>query len=164
MITIHKSQNADSRTATGIVTKESLETNTLSHIDDVYKGMLFFAKKIEEAGENHDYTKILYLDEFYNDFISGNTGEDFKKMNWYKNRHLKERHHLNDRVPSDVNLVDVIEMITDCCMAGMARNGEITEVSIKDEVLQQAFKNTIAMLSREIKVIDNEEGNDNESH
>lgn len=159
MIYIHPSKNADTRTSDAQVTKEQLLQDTMSHIRDVEKGMHFLAEKIEKTGRLHDYTKILYIDEFYNDFSSIKSGEktDFKAMNWYKNRHLIERHHLNDRVPSDVDLVDVIEMIVDCTMAGLARSGSVSEITISTEVLEKAFKNTAKILARNIKVIEDEQ-------
>lgn len=41
----------------------------------------------------------------------------------------RERHHLLSRTPEDVNLVDVFEYIADCVMAGMARTGEVNDVT-----------------------------------
>jgi hypothetical protein len=58
------------------------------------------------------------------------------------------RHHLDkaDGVPTDVNLIDVLEHIADCVMAGMARSGSVYELKLPDEVLQRAFANTVNLL------------------
>lgn len=56
MIHILKSQNADSRTMTGEPNKSELLKSSVMHIGDVQKGMAFMARKILEAGENHDHT------------------------------------------------------------------------------------------------------------
>lgn len=154
-IIIEKSNNADTRTMDKIVTKEELKKNTESHIWDVRKGCVWIAEQLVTQSKKHDYTKLNELDLFYKDFTSGLTGEEFKALEWWK-IHMSERHHLNDSVPDDVNLIDVIEMVVDCCMAGMARSGYVYDVSIPDEVLQKAFKNTFTMLIDNIEVKDNE--------
>jgi len=57
---------------------------------------------------------------FYKDFKN-----DFKTQDWYELHKNKERHHLSveSGIPSDVNLIDVIEFLIDGVMAGMARSG-----------------------------------------
>ncbi len=51
-----------------------------------------------------------------------------------------------DGVPDDVNLLDVLEHVADCVMAGMARSGSVYELKLSDELLQKAFKNTVKLL------------------
>jgi len=65
------------------------------------------------------------------------------------------RHHLNyeDGVPKDVNLLDVLEYVADCVMAGMARSGSVYEVKISDELLQRAFQNTVELLKKNVVVV-----------
>lgn len=152
MIEIKKSNNADTRTADAEVTKDMLLEDTQSHIQDVQNGCSFIANLILKAGENHDHTKIEYLDEFYNDFITRKEDGESKNLDWWQ-KHLTERHHLNDRVPNDVNLIDVIEMVVDCCMAGMARSGYVYDIDIPSNVLDKAVKNTQKLITSQIKVI-----------
>jgi hypothetical protein len=65
-----------------------------------------------------------------------------------------ERHHLDDRVPDDVNLLDVIEMVVDCVVAGMARTGEVYPIELSNDILQKALKNTKELLIKHTKVQD----------
>jgi hypothetical protein len=152
-IKIKKETNADTRTTTENITKEQLLDATISHIRDVEEGCKFVSKKILDVGKFHDYTKIALIDKFYEDFSTRAKGDLFKQLGWFE-QHLKERHHLNDRVPKDVNLIDVIEMIVDCCMAGMARTGMMNDIKIDSEILQMAVKNTAELILNEIEVID----------
>lgn len=55
-------------------------------------------------------------------------------------------------VPKDVNLLDVLEYIADCVMAGMARSGEVYALEMSPELLNEAFLNTIDILKAEVKV------------
>lgn len=152
MIYIKKSKNADTRSAT-VIDKDLLEKDTLSHIDDVKQGLNFFIEELKEAGECHDYTKLFYLDKFFEDFSTKKTGEKFKALPWWK-IHLRERHHINDKVPPNVNLLDVLEMIADGVMAGKARSEDesVWPIVISDEILQLAVKNTQELLERQIIV------------
>lgn len=151
MITIKQSKNADSRTMVGEPNKEELLYNSLQHIGDVRQAMMFFANMLWAAGQKHDYTKITDIDGFFDSYSKKLTGDAFKAEPWYQ-LHLTERHHLNDRCPDDVNLIDVLERVSDITMAGMARSGNIMDVEISDEILQKAYKNTINMLKQNIRV------------
>ena len=157
-IIINKSSNADTRSANGKVTKEQLEHDTLSHINDVQNVGYWLADKLKNQLVEHDHTKLDYLDEFYNDFnekIDDGT-RNFKEMNWFKNRHMMERHHLNDSVPDDVNLLDIMEMVIDCTCAGLARSGEVYPITIKQEDLEKAIENTKNLIIDNTEVIDND--------
>jgi hypothetical protein len=150
MIKIKKSETADTRTCDfGSVSKETLRQSSESHIYDVIRGMNFFGDMIKRAGLFHDVTKLNRLNMFHSDFQTG-----FKVTNWWEMHQMAERHHLRDAkyVPDDVNLVDIIEMITDGVMAGMARSGEYRKEEISDELLRKAFDNTIALLLENIEV------------
>jgi hypothetical protein len=57
-----------------------------------------------------------------------------------------------DGVPEDVNLVDVLDLITDCVMAGIARSGSVYQITIPPEVLQRAFDNTVDLLKSQVVV------------
>lgn len=159
MITIKETKQADTRTAdpNNIPSKEVLLQESKDHILAVNKVMHLLGIMISSAGKRHDWTKIEYIDEFYNNFVSvlRDNSIEFKELGWWK-RHLTERHHLGDRVPEDVNLIDVLEMISDCVCAGLARSGEVRDINIPYEVLDKAVRNTATML-KEIIVIEKEE-------
>ena len=151
IIKIKKRPTADSRTAIGEPSKVDLLESSMMHIDDVKKGCSFFAIMLLAAGNDHDWTKIKYIDEFYKDYSQKLQGEAFKKAPWFQ-KHLEERHHLNDRCPDDVNLVDVIERVIDITMAGMARSGYVYDDELDAKILQRAYKNTIQLLQKHIEV------------
>ena len=154
MIKLKSSRNADSRTATDKVSKETLLENSRQHISDVGKALNWMAQKLREAGYTHDYTKITNINEFYDDFSASQDGfqGDFKEQHWFKDLHLQERHHLNDRCPDDVTLFDVLERIADGVTAGMARSGEVYEDELSPEILAKAYQNTMKLLKDEIVV------------
>lgn len=157
-IIINKSSNADTRSANGKVTKEQLEHDTLSHINDVQNVGYWLADKLKNQLVEHDHTKLDYLDEFYNDFnekINDGT-RNFKEMNWFKNRHMMERHHLNDSVPDDVNLLDIMEMVIDCTCAGLARSGNVYPITIPQKVVELAIENTKNLIIDNVEVVDND--------
>ena len=153
MIRIKKSITADTRTAVGDPTKEDLLKSSLQHIGDVQKALAWFAAKLIEAGTIHDHTKISGIDDFYDSFSKKLTGDAFKAEKWFQS-HLEERHHLNDRCPEDVTLIDVLERIADITMAGMGRSGRVYDDTLDAEILQRAYRNTVALLVREIVVDD----------
>lgn len=150
MIAIKKSETADTRTCDfANTTKETLLNSSRQHIGDVVKAMAFFGSKITEAAGEHDYDKLTEIDWFHADFITG-----FKETGWWDNHRKIHRHHIDkpDGVPSNVNLLDVLEHIADCVMAGMARSGSVYDLKLSDELLQAAFKNTVELLKREVIV------------
>jgi len=155
MISIKTSPNADSRTATEKVSLNILLLNSQQHIEDVKHAMDWMADFLKQQSECHDWTKIRYIEEFHHDVKQSQDGfqGDFKQEHWYKDLHLQERHHLNDKVPDDVNLFDVLERVADCVMAGMARSGSVYEEAISPEMLVKAYCNTIELLKTEVKVI-----------
>ena len=67
---------------------------------------------------------------------------------------MTERHHLNDNVPEDVNLIDVLEMVIDCTVAGLARSGEVYNITIPNDVLIKAIDNTKNLIIDATEVID----------
>lgn len=134
------------------LTEEAVKHDTELHIEAVEKCGEYICDKIKEQFKEHDHTKLgKYLSAFTEALSNGFKGKEFKDQDWWK-VHLTERHHLNDKVPDDVNLIDVLEMICDCVSAGMARTGEVYDVKLSEKVLKQAFDNTVEMLKKEIKV------------
>lgn len=150
MIKIKKSETADSRTCDfSKVSIETLRVSSGSHIFDVSRGLNLFANMLAGAGIFHDHTKLSQLSMFHKDFKTG-----FETKDWWKMHQTAERHHLKEPeyVPEDVNLIDVLEMITDGVMAGMARTGEYRKEEIPDSLLRKAFDNTIALLLENVEV------------
>lgn len=150
MIKVKPSPTADTRTCDVTqVSKEQLLASSIQHIDDVRKGIDFFILMLCRAGAVHDDDKISDIDGFYADFKTG-----FKTTEWWDAHRSLNRHHLlqADGVPADVNLVDVIDYIVDCTMAGKARSGTVTPLTIDPEVLMRAFKNTADLLNRVVAV------------
>jgi uncharacterized protein with von Willebrand factor type A (vWA) domain len=82
----------------------------------------------------------------------------FKQTGWYDNHRKIHRHHLDkaDGVPPDVNLLDVLEHIADCVMAGMGRSGTVYDMKLPDELLQRALRNTVELLKAQVVVKDSE--------
>ena len=152
MITIKKSATADTRTCDwSKVSKDELYKSSQQHKGDIVKGMQYFVGMMKDAMLLHDDDKLNDIDGFHADFITG-----FKNTTWWDKHRKINRHHLLevDGVPDDVNLVDVLDMITDCVMAGMGRAGSIYPIEITPELLKLAFDNTVERLKAEIVVED----------
>lgn len=150
MIEIQKSHTADTRTCDFANTEQdTLLVSSRQHIRDVSKALAFFQGRMTEAASEHDYDKLTGIEWFHADFVTG-----FKQTGWWDNHRKIHRHHLDkaDGVPEDVNLLDVLEHIADCVMAGMARSGSVYELKLSDELLQKAFKNTTDLLKRNVVV------------
>lgn len=152
MIRIKKSETADTRTCDwSKVSKDTLRDSSISHIHDVEKGLAMFCNMLISSAAKHDVDKLKDIDGFHEDFKTG-----FEKTTWWDSHRTINRHHLtaDDGVRDDVNLVDVLEFITDCVMAGMARSGSVYELKLKREVLQKAFDNTVELLKGQVEVVE----------
>lgn len=151
MITIKSSPTADTRTCDYTsVDKATLLTSSVQHIGDVARGLAFFQVMLSEAIARHDTDKLTDIDGFHADFVTG-----FTQTGWWDKHRQQNRHHLTqaDGIPDDVNLIDVLDYITDCCMAGMARSGSVRPVTLDAAVLQRAFENTVTLLKNNITVV-----------
>lgn len=143
-ITIQPSPTADTRTCDwSKVTREELLRASLMHKQDIAKGIGFFQTLLTEAAVRHDHDKLHAIDHFHSDFRTG-----FKETGWWDNHRKVNRHHLTmgDGIPEDVNLIDVLDYITDCVMSGMARSGSVYNVTLPPELLARAFANTVEAL------------------
>lgn len=152
MIRIKKSPTADTRTCDfTTVSKETLLASSKQHIADVRKGLGFFVDLLIEAGVNHDTDKITDIDGFHADFVTG-----FKEHGWWDRHRKLNRHHLNsdDGIPLDVNLIDVLDFLVDCVMAGKARSGTVYSLLLRPDVLGLAFQNTLELLTEEVVVVE----------
>jgi hypothetical protein len=152
MIEIQQSKTADTRSCDfSQVSEETLYASSMQHIADVRKAIDFFRLMLFEAGQAHDYDKISDIKGFHRDFV---TGFDVHHQSWWDNHRRVNRHHLlqADGVPVDVNLIDVLDMIADCVMAGMARTGTVYRLNISPDVLMKAFQNTVEKLKANVTV------------
>ena len=151
MIEIHKSKTADTRSCDfSQVTKDQLLASSIQHIGDVKKGMEYFAGLMVVDAAGHDFDKLADINRFHADFITG-----FAQTGWWDKHRKLNRHHLlqEDGIPADVNLIDVLDMIVDCVMAGMGRTGSVYPLDISPELLKRAFANTVELLKAEIIVL-----------
>jgi len=150
MIVIKKSQSADTRTCdwSKVSCKDLLEASKM-HIKDVGKGLSLFSCMLQEAAILHDRTKISGIEIFHKDFKTG-----FKTTEWWKMHQKEERHHFKteEYIQEDVNLIDIIEMLTDGVMAGLARSGEYRQEEMPADLLKKAFDNTIKLLLNNVTV------------
>jgi len=152
MIQIKKSPTADTRTCDFANTsKDTLLSSSFQHIEDVRFALEFFIEKMQRSRDAHDHDKISDIDGFHRDFLTG-----FEEHSWWDNHRKVNRHHLleADGVPEDVNLIDVLDMISDCVMAGMARSGSVYPLNIDPDVLMRAFQNTVELLKKNVEVVD----------
>jgi hypothetical protein len=150
MIRIKPSATADTRTCDfAAVSKETLRASSMQHIGDVAQALAYFRRCLIEAAIQHDKDKLSDLDSFHADFVTG-----FDTHDWWDRHRALNRHHLtqDDGVPLDVNLIDVLDFIADCVMAGMARSGSVYPLTLNPEVLERAFQNTVEMLKAQIEV------------
>ena len=111
--------------------------------------MGFFGILLCGQAELHDFDKLSDIDGFHRDFLTG-----FKEHSWWDNHRKVNRHHLmqEDGIPADVNLIDVLDMIADCVMAGMARSGSVYPLELPTDVLVRAFQNTVELLKSKVVV------------
>ena len=152
MIKVKHSPTADTRTCDfANVSKETLLASSIEHIRDVHAALEYFSRALVRAAKAHDTDKLSDIDGFHADFVTG-----FQQTGWWERHRKLNRHHLNhaDGVPWDVNLIDVLDYIADCVMAGMARSGTVTPLELDSEVLQRAFQNTAAALKQHVEVIE----------
>lgn len=152
MIKIQKSTTADTRTCDwSKVTKRQLLNSSEQHRNDVKMGLGYFQDLLAKAAILHDLDKISDIDSFYRDFQTG-----FGETTWWDTHRKIARHHLlsEDGIPEDVNLIDVLDMIVDCVMAGMGRTGNVYPLEIAPETLMKAFQNTVTLLKKEVIVAD----------
>ena len=165
MIEIVKSPKSDCHRVDGKIDRDNLWLSMARHMDNVNDGMEFFANKLLDAGAAHmeffanklldagaahDYTKMTMFDEYHEAVQSGKKN----KSEWYQKHKEAERHHIIEQDYNDVNLIDVLEYISDCVMAGSVRSNDPQGINIKisDAILQKAFQNTLQMLKKEVVV------------
>ena len=149
-IEIRKNPYGDSRTAPKDTDFISFSEATDWHRSDVRKVMVCIADMIKEAGKNKKKKKTgEYEIEFFRDLKAALDGkQEFIDGTWWPMHVTAERHHLLAHCPDDVNLVDVLEMIADCTLAGLTRSGTVRPVEINDEILKKAVDNTVQLIKK----------------
>jgi hypothetical protein len=150
MIQISKSETADTRTCDYTkVSRETLLASSIQHVGDVHRALGFFASELLRAAGRHDYDKLSDINGFHADFLTG-----FTQTTWWDRHRKLNRHHLTseDGIPADVNLIDVLDFIADCVMAGMARSGSVYPLHLSPELLERAFQNTVELLKAQVVV------------
>lgn len=156
-ILIRKTDKCDTRTNTRDFTVADVESDTIKHINAVKECGKFLSEFMQSQFADHDHTKLgEYLPSFYEALKTGFKGKEFNGLDWWDVHKNSERHHLNDRCPDDVNLIDVLEMVCDCVCAGKARTGTVYPIAISPEILQKAVANTQKLLESNIIVIEDE--------
>jgi len=152
MIEIIRDSKSDSRVVNGELDIDKLFQATLRHMREVQDGLGYFADLLDRAGECHDYTKLTKLEDYHAALTSGT----IKQSDWFRYHITEERHHPLQYLKQDINLLDVLEYLTDCVMAGSVR-GNVHEIKLPDELLQKAFANTVELLKRQVVVTEVEE-------
>ena len=145
-----KDPHGDSRHASKDTTFEEFHLANVRHISDVKRVLYLFSKLLEEQADKHDWTKLTYEKEFWEDFWK----EDFVHQWWYQMHVQDERHHPLSYCHDDINLLDILEMIVDCVVAGKARAGEVRPLEINDEILKKAFENTVKLVDDNTEVVE----------
>lgn len=138
--------SADTRTCgdPGTVSVEELFHSTQSHCEDVRAVVDMLRHMLNEQAYRHDDDKFLGFEGFFKEFRTG-----FATTTWWDRHRQINRHHLGakDGVPEDVNLLDVIEYLVDCVVAGKTRS-VLHPVRIDPDVLMRAFQNTVALVDQ----------------
>lgn len=150
MIVIKPSPTADTRTCDfANISKETLLESSHQHVGDIAKAFEFFKQMIDTQVAIHDHDKFSDIDGFHRDFVTG-----FKEHSWWDNHRRVNRHHLlqEDGIPKDVNLIDVLDLVVDCVMAGLARSGTLYPITIAPETLMTAFNNTVELLKQNVQI------------
>ncbi len=151
-IQIEPTTGADTRSASEIPAKDVLLRESHLHRSHVRRVMAALAAEMIERAERHDHTKVGAIDLFHENFAQAMRKEiEFKDHPWWA-LHLTEKHHINDRMHDDADLLDLIEMIVDCTCAGMARTGRVFPIEVHGETLQRLLRNTSAKMLAAIEV------------
>lgn len=151
MIQIKPSPTADTRSCDCTqVTKDQLAESSRQHIEDVTQALYFFVWMLQRAARKHDEDKLTNIEQFHADFLTG-----FRQHTWWDEHRKLNRHHLDhvDGIREDVNLIDVLEHLADCVMAGMARTGQVFPLYLPGPLLERAFQNTVELLKKEVEVV-----------
>lgn len=147
MIGITRNPDSDTRTASRYVTFDKFQRANRLHREEVKSVIQELGDKLIDIGVEHDYTKLQYEEEYFRDFKDTlENGSDFTKGEWYQMHIHKEKHHPTAYCHDDINLLHIIEFISDVLVATAARKGEAEMVELPPEILQKAYENTITLI------------------
>lgn len=147
-VTVFQTDNPEE----GYADKEKLFKDVEQHRKDVAKVMDMISDHIHDIGVRHDWTKVQYFDDFARDTLERQDTPDFKEREWYKIHTEYERHHINSRIPEDVDLFDILECIVDCIVAGKTRSGSVNHdfLVLPQSVINDAYWNTVKKIEDNI--------------
>jgi hypothetical protein len=148
MIVVRPNRNADSRSSgdPATVTSQELHDASIQHIADVRRALQFFGEKLVVASVTHDEDKLTDLKSFLDNFHTS-----FRERDWLDRHIQKNRHHLLERAPEDVNLIDVLDYIADNVMAGLGRQGNLEKMRpLSPDLLWRAYDNTVHLLATNV--------------
>ena len=149
MIRLTDTSKGDSRTTKTLPTLKEVYQATSTHIDDVDQALEYWKHLISDRQGRHDYTKLENFDKEYGYLVTnGIKDTEFLNSKWWHKHITEERHHLIEYTPIDVNLIDVLEMISDRVTAEKGRTGEINTnyLKIDKDTLYRAYWNTVKLL------------------
>ncbi len=134
--------------------KDKLLKDVVQHREDVSSVMDMISEHLQDIGMEHDWTKIAYFDDFARDTLERQDTPDFKDREWYNIHTEYERHHINSRIPVDVDLFDVLECIVDCIVAGKTRSGTVNHdfLILPQSVINNAYWNTVKKIEDSVVV------------
>lgn len=153
-IILQDSSNGDSRTSKESPSFEEIRNAVNIHIGDVDKALEYWKSLLSEKQGNHDWTKLDNFEDEYGYLVHNGVKDDvFLKSEWWHKHITKERHHLQFYVPQDVNLIDVLELISDRVVAEKGRTGEIIKeyLEIDKNILVEAYWNTVRLLDNKTR-------------
>ena len=154
-VVVIRNSNGDTRSADKIPSFEEFQKANDMHIRDVSTVMNNIGNEIIKRGDIHDWTKKEKEDLFYREFIETlKDGKKFTDGEWFNYHINTERHHLTRKPVEDINLIDVLEYISDCYCAGKARSGNVYPLTISDSDLRKAFENTCKLVDESISIND----------
>lgn len=124
--------------------KEMYNANQ-AHRDGVRRCMEHFRTMLKASANTHDIDKFHEFDKMYKAVQEGKAPE------WFNEHCVKTRHHIVD-MPGDVNLIDLLEMISDTVTARMSKLDNQIHIFIDPVVLNKAVANTVKLLMNEIVI------------
>ena len=146
-IKLTKDNHGDTRNAPKDTTRKQFHQANLNHKKDVENTMTRLSIILDQQGKSHDWSKLAYEDEFWEDFQAALlNSKNFVEGSWYQRHIREERHHPTSYCHEDIDLLDIIEMVVDCVCAGKARAGKVRQLEINDEILKKAFDNTVKLV------------------
>ena len=134
------------------LSKVELIKNVKIHRENMKKVCKLLVEKLNEGTDNHDKTKLDKPDMFYDAYSRNLPENEFKKTEWFKFHDRRERHHLMDYCPPDVNLIDILEQVAYIVSDSKEKSSSIPKAELVSiEILMKAYRNTIKLLNKEVE-------------